>query len=134
MAANLRQPPRPPFKAERGRCALCGGPIPKGCYSWCRACPPVWRLATASTAVLRAHLAAVDGPACRSCGEPGTEVDHVRPLWSLAPDERSQLRWWLPFNLQLLCRSCHAAKTALEAAERARLRRRVPVCREAFAA
>lgn len=51
------------------------------------------------------------------------EVDHVRPLWSLDDDERTELRWWLPFNLQALCTECHRAKTAAEAAERARRRR-----------
>lgn len=84
--------------------------------------------------MLRAHLAAVDGPTCRLCPEPGTQVDHVRPLWSLSGAERVELRWWLPFNLQLLCRPCHAAKTAREAAERARLRRVAPLAQERFAA
>jgi 5-methylcytosine-specific restriction endonuclease McrA len=50
-------------------------------------------------------------------------VDHVRPRWSLTEQQRGELRWWLPFNLQLLCGRCHADKTAREAAERAELRR-----------
>lgn len=50
-------------------------------------------------------------------------VDHVRPLWSLTARERRDLKWWLPFNLQLLCTSCHAAKTRREAGLRARAKR-----------
>lgn len=51
------------------------------------------------------------------------ELDHVRPLWSLTDLERQELRWWLPGNLQLLCGPCHAAKTRLEAGQRAQVRR-----------
>lgn len=50
-------------------------------------------------------------------------VDHVRPLWSLTTAERGELRWWLPFNLQLLCKGCHDRKTSREAGDRARIRR-----------
>lgn len=46
------------------------------------------------------------------------EVEHIRPLWSLTPSERLELKWWLPYNLQLLCRACHRAKTAAESRER----------------
>lgn len=57
------------------------------------------------------------------------EVEHVRPLWALTDEQRLELRWWLPFNLQLLCTRCHKAKTRREAADRAqgRLRERVQV-------
>lgn len=51
------------------------------------------------------------------------EVEHVRPLWSLTEEERTRLRWWLPFNLQLLCEACHRAKSRREAAARAAFRR-----------
>lgn len=51
------------------------------------------------------------------------EVEHVRPLWSLDEVERLELRWWLPFNLQLLCVPCHRAKTKREAGARAAYRR-----------
>lgn len=54
------------------------------------------------------------------------EVDHVRPIWTLSDEDRLELRWWLPFNLQALCRPCHRAKTAHEAAERARIKRGEP--------
>lgn len=54
-------------------------------------------------------------------------VDHVRPLWSLDAVERTELRWWLPFNLQLLCDRCHAGKTRYEAGVRAALRAGRPI-------
>lgn len=105
----------------------------------------LWEIATTSRAAL-AHMVAVHGHNCWGCGadegperrhhwsaNPGEltgrmvmvrlEVEHVRPLWSLTDHERTQLRWWLPYNLQLLCTTCHKAKTATEAAERAELRR-----------
>lgn len=47
------------------------------------------------------------------------DVDHIRPLWSLTGDERGEPRWWLPGNLQLLCRSCHRDKSRVEAGHRA---------------
>lgn len=60
-------------------------------------------------------------PGCWECGALTyrVDVDHVRPLWSLTDQERTELRWWLPFNLQLLCHDCHKAKTKREAAQRA---------------
>lgn len=53
------------------------------------------------------------------------EIDHVVPLWSV---DRSLpwgeiKRFWSADNLQGLCLSCHRAKTAREAGERARVRR-----------
>lgn len=42
-----------------------------------------------------------DEGACVECGEPGEEIDHI------SGDSND------PSNLQLLCRSCHHAKTAL---------------------
>jgi hypothetical protein len=52
------------------------------------------------------------------------EVDHVRPLWSVAhlPDDERR-HFFGPTNLQLLCAACHKAKSAREAAERASIRR-----------
>lgn len=53
------------------------------------------------------------------------ELDHIVPLWKVAmmgePRDRA-LRWWLPGNLQALCRECHRTKTSAEAGERARLK------------
>ena len=62
-----------------------------------------------------------DGPYCAGCGEliditPGTtrpfELDHTVPLWAGGQDNDA--------NRKCLCLECHAAKTAREAAERAR--------------
>jgi hypothetical protein len=73
----------------------------------------------------RCYVDVVHGPPCPTPVR--LEVDHIRPLWSLNDEERRELRWWLPYNLQLLCGLCHKAKTRAEAAERARLRRGDPV-------
>ena len=47
-------------------------------------------------------------PRCQGCGAVATEVDHITPL----ADGGAELD---PANLQSLCQSCHAAKTAAEA-------------------
>lgn len=52
------------------------------------------------------------------------QVDHRVPLWAVAhlPDDQRRV-YYGPRNLWLLCTPCHKAKTADEAARRARLRR-----------
>lgn len=98
----------------------------------------LWNIASSNDAAKR-HLLQLHGTVCWSCGVreedhdrgdgdlirlPVTlELEHVRPLWSLTDEERTELRWWLPFNLQLLCVPCHRAKSRREAAERAAARR-----------
>lgn len=142
---DVRKPPRPPFEGRKGvldgpggilrrRCAWCGTEVTGRRRTWCsEGCVWTWRL-IAFPAEAAAHLFELGGHTCWNCGEPGwpdpktpwgavLEMDHRRPLWSLSPQERSEHRWWLPFNLWMLCRTCHAAKTAAEAAERAALRR-----------
>lgn len=129
---EVRQPPRLPYRAD-GTCRLCAGPVAKPRRTWCSdACVQVWAIATSADRA-RAELMAFY-PGCWECGarsyldddllwvDVGLEVDHVVALWSLSDDERTELRWWLPFNLQLLCRRCHRAKTAIEADVRARIR------------
>lgn len=122
---------------------MCGtSPLPGRRRSWCSdACVDLWNIAAAGQAAY-AHLVQIHGQICWGCGEreqDGTrwtstgeqpcrvpivlEVEHVRPLWSLTDLERTQLRWWLPYNLQLLCPPCHKAKSAREAAERAAAKR-----------
>lgn len=77
-------------------------------------------MATGGSQLAHYVLSAELGNLCWVCfDEPGWEVDHVRPLWSLTQEERLELRWWLPFNLQLIGHSCHKAKTAREAHLRA---------------
>lgn len=56
-------------------------------------------------------------PLCERCEErdrvtAAEEVDHRIPLWAGGADDES--------NFSSLCRDCHGAKTAAEAAERAR--------------
>lgn len=120
-ARELRRPPRPPFEAQPGVCNLCGEVLEGRRRTWCSdACVTVWFIATSQTHA-RYQLVELHGRRCWSCGEPAgrLEVDHRRPLWSLDPIERLDLRWWLPFNLELLCVPCHRAKTAAEAGMRA---------------
>lgn len=145
-----RKPPRPPFQGQPGRCALCGTTeLERGRRTWCsQECVDTWRLATDARWCTH-QLLELHGRACWGCGQvpwypwpnptywapPGQdpvhgppsplvedlELDHVRPLWSLHPEDRQDLRWWLPGNLQLLCRRCHRDKTAQEATRRAGL-------------
>lgn len=121
-----RQPPAPPYRGQAGRCSLCGTTeLPPRRRSWCSDdCVTMWNVASAGQAAL-AHLRAVHGSFCHCCGDPVSylEVDHWRPLWSLTDEMRTELRWWLPFNLRLLCQSCHRGKTRHEAAVRAAVRR-----------
>ena len=131
----VRQAPRPPFesvpsvKRADGKphrpCPMCGDVLPTGRGWWHPACVELWRYAafpgTALGLLLELH-----GRVCWGCGAkrteehaaPFLELEHVRPLWSLNAEERRELKWWMPFNLQLLCRACHRAKTARETRER----------------
>lgn len=135
---------RPDLPLVSGACQLCQSPLPPRRRSWCSdACGQIWMGASNGTIML-AHLIELHGRECWTCGarwQPGRaqtwrselgpplpvpvmlEVDHIRALWSLTDEERSQPRWWLPFNIQLLCPTCHKAKTAGEAAARAAARR-----------
>jgi 5-methylcytosine-specific restriction protein A len=54
-----------------------------------------WRVIRA--AVLR------DEPACRRCGQPARDVDHIVPRDQGGDDTRT--------NLQALCKPCHASKS-----------------------
>ena len=62
----------------------------------------------------RLQILARDEFTCLKCGQPypeyNLEVDHIIPLHQGGPDNAS--------NLQTLCKACHAAKTASEAAGR----------------
>jgi hypothetical protein len=49
---------------------------------------------------IRAQVWQRNAGACRLCGQPGAEIDHIR-------DDSPDLD-----NLQLLCADCHHAKTA----------------------
>lgn len=63
---------------------------------------------THTTGALRRQVFDRDRGQCQTCGEPGTEVDHIINLKSGGTNALE--------NLQLLCRSCHNRKTQAEAA------------------
>ena len=119
-----RRPPRAPFADLPGVCSMCGGLLSGRRTSWCSdGCVALWFIAT-TPRIAFDRLVEDLTDLCWICfAEPAAEVDHVRPLWSLTDQERTEIRWWLPSNLQLLGMRCHKAKSAAEAAERARLRR-----------
>lgn len=55
-----------------------------------------------------------DHHTCQTCGNPGTEVDHIVNVKSGGTDH--------PDNLQVLCTPCHSSKTQQEAAAARRRR------------
>jgi 5-methylcytosine-specific restriction protein A len=64
----------------------------------------------------RAKIKARDCGLCQECkrhgrARPGSVVDHITPLWEEGTDEDS--------NKELLCVTCHDAKSKVEAARRA---------------
>lgn len=128
---SVRTPPRPPYQGLAGvvwqpdgslrrLCSMCGTAVTGRRRSWCgEDCVRLWWIAIDGGIAFH-WLSLETGPVCWVCwSEPAEEVDHVRPLWSLSAEERLELRWWLPFNLQLIGRACHRAKTRAEAADRA---------------
>lgn len=114
---GVRTPPRPPFEGRAG-CPMCGEKPKEKRRRWHPECVEMWHY-IAFPQIAISLLVKLHGRKCWSCGRVGAlELEHIRPLWSLSDEERRDLKWWLPFNLQLLCRECHAAKTAREARER----------------
>lgn len=55
---------------------------------------------------LRPLVLARDSHTCRLCGQPGNQVDHIRPHAEGGPDSLA--------NAQTLCDPCHKAKTERE--------------------
>jgi 5-methylcytosine-specific restriction endonuclease McrA len=128
LPGAVRVPPPRPFeriKSPRGQyvCPMCGVDAGYKRGWWHKECAEMWNLSTNPRWQLRELWANV-GTKCWAClvGH-GIDVDHIKPLWSLTAQERKELKWWLPFNLQVLCRECHAIKTKREAGERAAIRR-----------
>lgn len=90
--------------------------------------PPAWRIAQAPRIAATPRMRGSGwvkrraswlraNPLCVACDADGLtaraeEVDHIRPLWDGGLDHES--------NYQSLCREHHKAKTALEAADRAK--------------
>ncbi len=57
---------------------------------------------------LRAAILARDGFACKLCGNPATQVDHIRPKAHGGADDES--------NLRAICENCHRVKTGEDSA------------------
>nr|EJI96895.1 HNH endonuclease family protein [Rhodococcus sp. JVH1] len=74
------------------------------------------RTSTAAWRRLRRTILERDNNTCTTCGQPATEVDHIRNTKAGGTDQ--------PDNLTSTCRNCHLKKTQAEAAT-ARAARRV---------
>jgi hypothetical protein len=140
---------RPPVRltVRPGHCPVCGGetfrlgawwtaagPSRNGAC-WHSCCVRAWKLWTSPRAEVRAllrrqHFVCPEtgimlGPAHSGRRPRATEVDHVVPLWRVREEREIHpwpaiLRFWGLSNLQALSTEGHAAKTAREAAARAR--------------
>ena len=107
---------------EKGRCRWCGGLVAPPRRTWCSdECVDAWGLLT-SPAIVRNAVWKRDRGVCAGCGAKATslwgpwDADHIVPVW------RGGGLCGLD-NYQTLCRDCHAAKTAADAAERAAIAR-----------
>jgi 5-methylcytosine-specific restriction endonuclease McrA len=116
-----RKPPRPPFwnTAVGGECRFCGEKVlkedgtPNRRLRWHRACSRVWRFAN-DRFYARQVIRSRDKGRCnvcdKQCTEEEWEADHIVPLVLAGGD----LLYFLPGNVQTLCRPCHRAKSATE--------------------
>jgi len=107
---------------------------------WHPECVTIYRIANFQGDAI-SHLRRRDHGVCANCGstpadriqnrngryDTGWCADHVVPLWSVDRNAENAFRYWTLENLQTLCESCHKAKTAREAAERAAIRRAAKV-------
>lgn len=120
---------------EKGRCQWCGGLVEAPRRKWCSdECIDAWGILT-SSAIVRRYVWKRDQGVCAECGRDCSvetsarghtyradlwgpwDADHIVPVWKgggLCGIE----------GYQTLCRTCHAAKTANDAAERAASRER----------
>lgn len=119
--ADHRHPPRPPHEtAPDGLCRMCGTFAGRGVSgrqrNWHPNCLSLW-LVCADPRAARAFVFKRDGGTCAMCGVTDPRIDGE---WDV--DHRLRLRdvprelaYWLPSNLQSLCRAvCHRLKTAAE--------------------
>jgi 5-methylcytosine-specific restriction enzyme A len=58
----------------------------------------------------RTRILTRDHGRCQRCGNPASEVDHIRPVARGGSDH--------PANLEAICRACNLAKSATEGANR----------------
>lgn len=141
---------RKPLVAKN-MCHLCGFEIFKGGWWWgggkkhpmasrhacCQAiyCLMIGQISEREIARRQEWKCAIGGEDMRSYGHDGTpyllsvvELDHRVPLWKVRAEWNKHrwpdvLRFWLPENIQAVLPVSHRRKSAVEAAERAQLRR-----------
>ena len=147
LATSFRAPPAPyrerKYALGPGHCCVCGQPvyrlgwhadlwgdgIPNKNATWHSACVAAWKLWAAPTAYLRI-LKLRQQRKCLSTGKrllKTSEVDHKVPLFSVWAEHRERpwpelLAFWGGPNLQVINKSAHADKCALEAGMRAQKR------------
>lgn len=139
---SKRHPPMP-VVPEGGACRWCAAPIlfpathkragePNPRRRWCSeslsSCVRDYFIAS-HQGKMRQALWKRDRGVCQGCGlkcgRDGWDADHRIPLWSAPEDVGMADRhlYWGLSNLWTQCSACHKAKCALEAKQRAALRR-----------
>ncbi|TGD96103.1 hypothetical protein EU555_25220 [Methylobacterium nonmethylotrophicum] len=148
LAFSFRMPPAPfreaPYARGKGHCCVCGQPVyrfgwhrdlwgagaPNRNASWHAACVAAWKLWTGPSD----HVKVLKRRQRHRCAQSGkrllrsAEVDHRVPLYRIWREERARpwpelLGYWGLPNLQVVNRAIHADKCAVEAGERASVRR-----------
>ena len=142
LATTFRIPPAPYRERAHARgagfCCVCGQPVyhfgwhidlwetgPNKNANWHSACVVAWQLWNAPSGQARL-LRRVQGRRCTSTGRrllKEAEVDHRIPLFQVWRDYRdapwpSLLAYWGLPNLQVINRTTHAEKCAIEARDR----------------
>jgi 5-methylcytosine-specific restriction endonuclease McrA len=119
-----RRPPRPEtWNSPKGNCRFCGleiidNGVQNKRKNWHKDCLRVW-LVMSSPREAKRFVWHRDKGVCQGCGKDSWsymdywEVDHRKPLF-----EATDLSYWHPDNLQILCGPCHKSKNKEEAARR----------------
>ncbi len=144
LPRSFRVPPAPfrdpRFAPEPGHCCICGQPVFRYGWHvdlwsagvinsrarWHACCVAAWKFWIAPNG----HVRLLRRLQRRRCADTGrrllrtSEVDHRTPLFQVWRDQREKpwpdlLAYWGMPNLQVVNRSAHASKSAVEAAERA---------------
>jgi hypothetical protein len=120
------------LERDHGICAECGFdctqmlPAPRKSYT---AGQPMMGAAGMTVRMRGEHgynrYVTADAVYCEVVWKPARDwhADHVVPLWSVDRDAPDAFRFWTTENLATRCEVCHKAKTAREAAERAKTKR-----------